>query len=72
MIGHAMTNPKVSRKEIVSATRAKGRPPKGVPQAVLNELDQQQDDYILAWTRGLLAHVEKVDAKKASRHRRQN
>ena len=56
---------KPTRSEILRATRADMRPPKGVPQKVVDEVQRRQDDYIVGWVQGLAAHLEKIDAAKS-------
>jgi hypothetical protein len=61
---------KPTRAEILRATRVDMRPPKGVPQGVMDEVERQQDDYIVAWVQGLNAHIQKIEAARLRRGKR--
>jgi hypothetical protein len=53
-----------TRAEILRATRVDMRPPKGVPREVMDEVERQQDDYVVAWVHGLNASIQKIEAAR--------
>src|SRR5947209_7504635 len=59
-----------TREEIIAASKVKLRPPKGVPKAVLAEIEREQNDYLVAWVQGLAGHMAKVDAAEKSKRKR--
>lgn len=57
-----MRKAKLSRRKILNATKVDYAWPKSVPKKVIREVERGMDDYIVAWTQGLAAHLQKVDA----------
>lgn len=60
---------KLTREEILKGIDWKpGYFPASMPQAVREQLDREQQDYLVGWVQGLAAHIDKYDqAQQAAR-----
>lgn len=65
-----MSKAKPARAEILKGIGWKPLRMKGVPAEVLEAENRRMQDYIVAWTQGLAAHLNKAEAAKAPARKR--